>query len=222
MSEEEGTVPIPQLDAASQALLQLSVNYSVTSLTRVIDDKLEAFGKRFSQENISTVEQAVQKAKRETFTCKRKGNQQQLDHSLRVLEKIDESSDFLKSGSYRKAKRALEEGSGLVLKRIEAIKLADKSEYGWLTVNEYLSDELASDTEDEKRMYRSEKRAEKKKLRKKTSFRESTYRAPVSNSRSEERPVRRLGPCFKISIYIIVALIHTHTSSTSFVYTSDL
>ena len=30
------------------------------------------------------------------------------------------------------------------------------------TVTEYLSDELASDTEDEKRLYRSEKRAEKK------------------------------------------------------------
>ena len=48
-----------------------------------------------------------------------------------------------------------------MLKRIKAIKIADKSDYGWATVTEYLSDELASDTEDEKRLYRSEKRAEK-------------------------------------------------------------
>ena len=47
-------------------------------------------------------------------------------------------------------------------KRIKAIKIADKSDHGWATVSEYLSDELASDTEDEKRLYRSEKRAEKK------------------------------------------------------------
>ena len=40
-----------------------------------------------------------------------------------------------------KAKRALEKGTALVSKRIKAInlKLADKSEFGWLMANEYLS-----------------------------------------------------------------------------------
>ena len=47
-------------------------------------------------------------------------------------------------------------------KRIKTIKLAGKSDYGWAAVSEYLSDELASDTEDEKRINRSEKQAEKK------------------------------------------------------------
>ena len=46
-------------------------------------------------------------------------------------------------------KRSLEEGAELVEKRIKAIKLADKSDYGWATVSEYLSDELASDSDDE-------------------------------------------------------------------------
>ena len=45
---------------------------------------------------------------------------------------------------------------------MKVIKIADKSQYGWATVQEYLSDELASDSEDEKRLYRSERRAEKK------------------------------------------------------------
>ena len=40
------------------------------------------------------------------------------------------------------------------------ITLADKSESGWSTVNEYLSDELPSDFDDEKRMYRAKRRAE--------------------------------------------------------------
>ena len=39
---------------------------------------------------------------------------------------------------------------GIVSKRIKAIKFADKSEFGWQTVNEYLSNELASDLDDEK------------------------------------------------------------------------
>ena len=42
------------------------------------------------------------------------------------------------------------------------IKLVDKSEFGWATVNEYLSDELASDSDDEKRIYRAERRAGRK------------------------------------------------------------
>ena len=37
-------------------------------------------------------------------------------------------------------------------KSVKAIKLADKSEFGWATVNEYLLDEVASDSDDEKRI----------------------------------------------------------------------
>ena len=49
----------------------------------------------------------------------------------------------------------------LVLHRIKLIRIADKSELGWETVNQYEVDELASDSEDDKRIYRSERRAEK-------------------------------------------------------------
>lgn len=42
------------------------------------------------------------------------------------------------------------------------IKMADKSDFGQSTVNEYLSDELASNSDDEKRMYKAERRAERK------------------------------------------------------------
>ena len=70
--------------------------------------------------------------------------------------------DHFRAGSTGKLKRSLEEGTELVEKRIEALKLADKSDYSWATVSEYLSEELFSDSDDEKRMYRAEKRAERK------------------------------------------------------------
>ena len=76
-----------------------------------------------------------------------------------MLDKLDEASDALKHKSYKKAKAALESGTELVSKRVKAIKLADKNEFGWATINEYLSDELASDSDDEKRIYRAERRA---------------------------------------------------------------
>lgn len=46
-------------------------------------------------------------------------------------------------------------------KRIKVIKLADRSEFGRLTVKEYLLDELVSNSEDERRIFRSERRAER-------------------------------------------------------------
>ena len=68
---------------------------------------------------------------------------------------------------YEKVKVALESGTELVSKRVKAIKPADKSEFEWETVSEYLSDELASDSDDEKRIYRAERRAGRKIIKEK-------------------------------------------------------
>ena len=76
---------------------------------------------RFSEENGATVEQAVKKARRESYTRKRKGNQQQLDHELEVLDKFDAAASALKNKSYDKVKTVVEEGTGIVSKRIKAI-----------------------------------------------------------------------------------------------------
>ena len=76
------------------------------NLTQVIESRLSDFATRFSEENSSSVEQAVKRARREHYTCKRKGNQQQLDHSLQVLDRPDEASGALKQKSYEKVKVA--------------------------------------------------------------------------------------------------------------------
>ena len=140
------------------------------------------------------------------------------------MDKLDEASDALKQKLYEKVKVAPESGTELVSKRVKAIKLADKSEFGWATVNEYLSDELASDSDDEKRIYRAERRAgrkiNKEKRRRvrsdeKGSGSSSVIRAASSSrfsskdlaSRSEARPARRLGPCFKISSLLFLVIL---------------
>lgn len=66
-----------------------------------------------------------------------------------------------------KAKEALKKGTSLVWRRIKLIRIADKSEFGWEPVNQYEADELASNSEDDKRIYRSRRRADKKHKEKK-------------------------------------------------------
>ena len=175
-----------------------------------------------SEENSSTVEQAVKKAPRESYTCRRKGNQQQLDHAVQVLDKFDEASDALKAKSYDKVIAALDSGTEVVSKRIKVIKMADKSDFGWSTVN--LSDELASNSDEEKRMYRAERRAERKtkerrrRFRRRKSGRSRRRRSSTSTAFSSRSgpsytasgqanqtvcsPSQRLGSCFKISSFL--------------------
>ena len=50
------------------------------------------------------------------------------------------------------------------------IKIADRSEYGWEVVAEYEADELASGSEDKKKIEKAEKAAEGKAQEKKRGF----------------------------------------------------
>ena len=142
-----------------------------------------------------------------------------------MLDKFDEASDALKAKLYDKVKAAfelqsvhfeLDSGTEVVFKRIKVIKMADKSDFGWSTVNEYLSDELASNSDDEKRMYRAERRAERKTKERRRRFRPTdgkesasststafssrsgpSYTASGQPNRMVYSPSQRLGPCLK-------------------------
>ena len=94
----------PAISEAIKSTVDASVGRLTDSLTEVIEARLGSFAQRFSEENGATVEQAVKKARRENYTCKRKGNQQQLDHELEVLDKFDAAASALKNKSYDKVK----------------------------------------------------------------------------------------------------------------------
>ena len=99
--------------------------------------------------------------------------------------------------------------------------MAHKSDFGWSTVNEYLLGELASNSDDEKRMYREERRAERKTKERRHRFRpadgkesasststpfssssEPSYSASGQPNRRVNSSSQRLGPCFKISSFL--------------------
>ena len=71
---------------------------------------------------------------------------------------------------YEKATQEMEAGEALLLNRQKMIKLADRSELGWSVVEEYEADELADSSEDEKKIARAEKEAERKAIKRKKRF----------------------------------------------------
>ena len=67
----------------------------------------------------------------------------------------------LEVNAVEKVKASLLEGTSLLSERQKLILLADKSEFGWKTVEEYTQHELADSEADGKKIRRAEERAEK-------------------------------------------------------------
>ena len=74
-----------------------------------------------------------------------------------ILAQIDESAD-----SPADIYKLVAEGKQIITKRQRLIKIANKNKDGWLVVQAYESDDLASDSEDEKKICKAKATAEKK------------------------------------------------------------
>ena len=90
---------------------------------------------------------------------KKKSNEEQFKASEKVLDAMEDAKYNLEGGNLGAAKSAVDQGISLVKERQKLILLADKSQYDWKTVQEYLQHELAEDSDDEKKIYRAEARA---------------------------------------------------------------
>ena len=67
-----------------------------------------------------------------------------------------------KADSPDEVKRLANEGKEKIRKRQKLVKLADRNKDGWLVVQEYESDDLASNSEDDKKIKKAKTAAEKK------------------------------------------------------------
>lgn len=74
---------------------------------------------------------------------KYRGNQLQLKFNLELLKRIYETYELQKQGSVNCLEDCFEDLKSAIQKRNKLIGIADKSEAGWNTVNENLSDDLA-------------------------------------------------------------------------------
>ena len=95
---------------------------------------------------------------------KKKDHQKQFQFNEDVRERLTEVSAAIHQMpvAVERAKTAIQEGMNPLKKRQKVIKIADRSDHGWATVEKYVEDELAEDSDDEKCLFRAEARAGRK------------------------------------------------------------
>ena len=152
--EESGSVPsVVEADVVLQ---------NPSSNSQLVDEVFSLFkgyltsqlGEKWKQFERSS------KSDNEAADIKFKGNRKQFELNSQldnILTRIDESAS-----SPADVHKLVEEGKLLIKKRQKLIQIDDKNKDGWLVVQEYESDDLASDSEDEKKIRKAKAAAEKK------------------------------------------------------------
>ena len=136
---------------------------SISTLATTFDAKLSRFKNELLEEQKAENERMTKKLKLEKkFEFRKKGNEIQHAFNENVKAKVEEAAAIVEklqgtAGAVEKAKESLKEGVQLIEERQKLIKIADQSDSGWLTAQEYEAD----DSDDEKRIARAERQAEK-------------------------------------------------------------
>ena len=207
--------------AGMKEFMETSLSQMCRQLTTVVDDRFAAMKRQISAEQSATLDAInSKKARVEKHVFKSKGNEQQYQHQLDVLGAVESASTALENQDIDKAMALLQEGKAALEARIKLIKLADTSEHGWQTVAEYVTNELAENSDDEKRIGRAERAAERK-AKKKAKSSNALKARRVSSIAKVTTPVvhnpirpsfssptmavrsvpsgNSIGPCYKLS-----------------------
>ncbi len=137
----------------------------MATMRQGIKDELAVMKRELSSEREAADEKLVKKIKLEKApTFRKKGHEKQFRHNEEVRLKLSEARSALdeRPAAVERAKQLLEEGEKIINERQKHIRIADRSDNGWATVEEYVEDELADNEDDEKRLLRADARAGKK------------------------------------------------------------
>ena len=128
---------------------------------------------------------------------------------------METASQAIENVDIQRAQEALQDGMALAKSRCKLILMADKSDFGWSTVSEYVADELAENSEDDKKIQKAERLAERKVAKKRKLKERKRPTMTASGTPAIHLPYKQflrpfastnyvqrsqIGPCFKKSI----------------------
>ena len=119
----------------------------ISSKLAFFEQKISSTQREISDSQLAKIQQNI--LLNDTYSFKRKGNEEQFKSNVRVLDKLREADSHLKDDlttHYDESTIAID----ILNHRQMLVKLEDSSELGWQVVQEYESHPLASDEEDEK------------------------------------------------------------------------
>lgn len=141
--------------------------------------------KKELQRTTSSVSSEVKKLKSEqAIVWKHPGNKDQFEHNEKIIDTLTQASWALNNNKYDYCKELIHESVELCNKRNKLIKMADASPCGWSTVKNYVTNPLADDSDDEKRMFKAENKAMKEKKEKEKQKEKLKSKSSYSNVRS--------------------------------------
>ena len=83
------------------------------------------------------------------------------------MEKIDKVISAIEKGKIERCQEKLAEGKKIIFKQQKLLKIVDREGDGWKVVKCYLSDDFASNAEDEKQLSRARREAAANKRKRK-------------------------------------------------------
>ena len=145
----------------SQTKKEIIAEISATATKTIEQAVRDSLKRALPQEFLDkTTDETIKRIKSSTIPeFKSKGNKIRYEANNNILEKIDDAMNAIEKGHIERCQERLKEGKALILKQQKLIRIADREEDGWEVVKCYLSDDLASDSEDEKQLNKARREA---------------------------------------------------------------
>ena len=137
---------------------------------KLFDDLRRYFDSKFSEAQKEN-ERLAKKIRTDLHKLKYRGNQLQLHFKNSIITQLESITRHIKNNLTKKSLKDTKKRIADLETRNKMIKIADKSLGDWKTVEEYLSDSVANDSDDKRKLRAVESRALRKKQNSRKPYR---------------------------------------------------